>query len=411
MKRTLSALLGAAMILSMSPLTFSASASSSLSPGDIVERGDEYYDDVVSSLTPGKTYYIAIAPYDRDVDLDLRSSAKNHLEAESISDNRNLSLGGSLSISRRKVSSDEYWYFAKLDVRDVSATSYPEDGYDLTGYIDAGGDVGEIEVSATIEYEEGGGYLEETPRFYIYDDEEDIELTLPDGNGMLVINSRNVKSKYLLAMDTDYNSAIAEKFPDANLDFYNGNGTSFKRTCKMYIEADSDEFLYEYRDGKLIDHTKSYDDSEGAFVFNVDRLGTYILSDKKLSGSVSGAVDNPSSSSGSGASNPTPPAADDAAAGRQQVSDLVSTYFTNKFVVVNYGTSYGSIGKTIGLQCKPDLTGFNTANLKVYAYDAAKNQFLIQNYAYPKYSNGTLTFNSNVTGYYVISDGALTFKK
>ena len=77
MKRTLSALLGAAMILSMSPLTFSASASSSLSPGDIVERGDEYYDDVVSSLTPGKTYYIAIAPYDRDVDLDLRSSAKN----------------------------------------------------------------------------------------------------------------------------------------------------------------------------------------------------------------------------------------------------------------------------------------------------------------------------------------------
>lgn len=411
MKRLLSALLGAAMVLSMSMslLTFSASASSSLSPGDIVEKGDDYYDYVVSSLTPGKTYYIAIAPYDRDVDLDLRSSARNYLEAESISDNRNLSLGGNLSISRRKVASDEYWYFATLDIRNVSATSYPEDGYDLTGYIDAGGDVGEIEVSATIEYEEGGGYLEETPRFFVYDDEEDIELTLPDGNGMLVINSRNVKSKYLLAMDNDYNSAIAERFPDANLDFYNGNGTSFKRTCKMYIEADSDEFLYEYSDGKLIDRTKSYDNSEGAFVFNVDKLGTYILSDKKLSGSVSDA-NNSSSSSGS-ASNPTPPATDDAAAGRQQVSDLVSTYFTNKFVVVNYGTSYGSIGKTIGLQCKPDLTGFNTANLKVYAYDAAKNQFLIQNYAYPKYSNGTLTFNSNVTGYYVISDGALTFKK
>lgn len=422
MKRLLSALLGAAMVLSasVSLLAVSASAASSLSQGDIVEKGDDYYDDVVTTLTPGKTYYIAIAPYDREVDLDLRSSARSHLEAIGVSNDRKMSLGNSLSISRRKVSGSEYWYFATLNLKEISAGSYSEDGYDLSGYIDVGGDIGDIDVNASIEYEEGGGYLEETPRYFIFDDEEDIELDLPDDNGVLVINSRGVKSRYLLAMNTDYNSAIGERFPNANLNFYNGNGAAFKRTCKLILDAESNEFLYEYSDGQLIDRTSSYHKSENAFVLNIQKLGTYIISDRKLSGAVSG---NSSSSSQTSNNNtntntntnntvtPTTPPADDAAAGRQNVMNLVSTYFTNKFVVVNYGTSYGSIGKTVGLQCKPDLTGFNTANLKVYAYDAAKNQFLIQNNASPKVVDGTLYFNSSVTGYYVISEGALAFRQ
>jgi hypothetical protein len=52
-------------------------------------------------------------------------------------------------------------------------------------------------------------------------------------------------------MDMAFDYAIANQYPDANLDFYRGNGASFNRTGTMEIVSNDGRYLYEIRDGKL----------------------------------------------------------------------------------------------------------------------------------------------------------------
>jgi len=56
----------------------------------------------------------------------------------------------------------------------------------------------------------------------------------------------------------------------------------FDHVGTLYIEADSDEFLYELLGGELIAADTQYDDEYGAFVVKTRRLEGFVISDREL---------------------------------------------------------------------------------------------------------------------------------
>lgn len=116
------------------------------------------------------------------------------------------------------------------------------------------------------------------------------------------------QGKLVLSMDTEYDSKIANAFPSANINFWNGNYGSFNRIGKLYLNNGSETKGYVYaigKDGKLSAPKHTYDTYEDAYVIDTRVLGRYMVSDKKLDINKYNAgidKDDSSSSGGSGSS-------------------------------------------------------------------------------------------------------------
>ena len=102
-----------------------------------------------------------------------------------------------------------------------------------------------------------------------------------DGVGYFEVDT-NGQGKILLGCDVDFNSDVAAKFPEANLDFVNGNGANFNKTGLLTIEADPDTYLYQNVDGVLKAVKAEYDEYEEAFKVKTRTLGEYVISDTEL---------------------------------------------------------------------------------------------------------------------------------
>ncbi len=113
-----------------------------------------------------------------------------------------------------------------------------------------------------------------------YDDETfDFEA---DSYSYFVVNTNNQK-KIVLGMDTDYDDDIADQYPNANLDFFNGNGAAFNRIGYLYLYADRDNYVYEVQDDDTLKKVNaSYDSYDDTFVIRTRTLGRYVISDRKL---------------------------------------------------------------------------------------------------------------------------------
>ena len=115
-----------------------------------------------------------------------------------------------------------------------------------------------------------------------YDDEVDIEFE----DGAIFTVDVSGQSKLLLYFDTKYNSKVANKYPLAELNFWNGNGAKFNRVGEMFIPIDEDyaQFLYMLNaDGTLSEVPGAeYDEYDEGFYFNTRVLGTYVISDMEL---------------------------------------------------------------------------------------------------------------------------------
>lgn len=117
------------------------------------------------------------------------------------------------------------------------------------------------------------------------------------------------QGKLVLSMDTEYDSKIANAFPSANINFWNGNYGSFNRIGKLYLNNGSETKGYVYaigKDGKLSTPKHTYDTYEDAYVIDTRVLGRYMVSDKKLDINKYNAgidKDDSSSSGGSGSSS------------------------------------------------------------------------------------------------------------
>lgn len=100
----------------------------------------------------------------------------------------------------------------------------------------------------------------------------------------------------LVKADTKYNYDIAEKYPNANLEFFNCYDANFNRVGELTIAAEKGSYLYQVKGDSLTPVKFVYDEYEEAFKVKTRTLGNYVISDKKLSNTTSPSSSEPSSS-------------------------------------------------------------------------------------------------------------------
>lgn len=319
MKKLFSALMACALIVSMAPAVLA------LSLGDmVIKDDDDYYAEKVDTITPGSTFWVYLGeaydgsgsklndPKNIKIDKDVEVIDSDTGKKVSL-----LSVSSKPDFYRYGSDSKDRAFYARVTVKSVSTSSYPKDGYDVTSFeitfTDSDGDADTTGNLApfTIEYEEADDEFEDDPKMFSFDKDDDIEIDLPYSAGTFTGIARR-DFEIIAAMDTKVDSSLLNKYPNADIQFFNGNGANFPVTSgKLTFYADSGDYLYEVSGSTLTDRSNTYSSSKNAFVVNTTIIGKYILSDTKLSGaSTSGSTSSsstPSSSSQGEYIGTTPP--------------------------------------------------------------------------------------------------------
>lgn len=202
------------------------------------------------------------------------------------------------SLSSIDLSASSYCYFLAITTKLRSSTTTAT--HDVYGTVELKKSSGDAEyrfdyedVFLEVEFEVGYNAPEDSnvipiiPALFVpdedfdeYDDETfDFEA---DSYSYFVVNT-NSQKKIVLGMNTDYDDDIADKYPSANLDFFNGNGAAFNRIGYLYLYADSNSYIYEVQDDNSLKKINaSYDSYDDTFVIRTRTLGRYVISDMKL---------------------------------------------------------------------------------------------------------------------------------
>ncbi len=204
----------------------------------------------------------------------------------------------------------EYGYFLAFSLRDATRT----DTIDVAGEIELSRTGDEpidtyAYVSFTIGYPDAANssmyYIEEYLQLYDFDEyggEHDHLFYLADTAGTFEVDTYS-QSPILLSVNFEDDDAVADKFPDADLVFMNGNGATFERLGTMGIEVpynfvDSDEDVYVYEvqeDGMLIEMDSDFEYYQSIVYFETRTLGNFIVADSPIIES----IPTPPTSSGS----------------------------------------------------------------------------------------------------------------
>lgn len=201
---------------------------------------------------------------------------------------------GSIS-SNIDLSNSKYVYFLAIKTKTRSTTTTSKKDVYGTIKLRKSGDYGfdyddmQVEVEFEVGYTapEDSNLIPIDPALFIPEedfdeyDEETFDFEA-DSYSYFVVNTNNQK-KIVLGMDTDYDDDIADRFPNANLDFFNGNGASFNKLGYLYLYADDSNYIYEVKnDDALKKLNCSYDSYEDCFIVRTRTLGRYVISDKRL---------------------------------------------------------------------------------------------------------------------------------
>lgn len=85
-----------------------------------------------------------------------------------------------------------------------------------------------------------------------------------------------------LSANCDYDEQAAEKYPEAELLFFNGNGDYFYHYGTLFLPAKEGSFLYRNINRTFYDIGVVYDENEKGFLVKTRNLSQYVISDKKL---------------------------------------------------------------------------------------------------------------------------------
>ena len=122
-------------------------------------------------------------------------------------------------------------------------------------------------------FKEGSGFVGESEEEFTFECDDDSFFT---------VNTVG-QSKLLLSATTDFDSKIADLYPDANLNFFYGNGATFNKTGILTLAAEEGSFLYQLKDdGTMVRLNAEYDKYDEAFSIKTKTLGKYIISDTAL---------------------------------------------------------------------------------------------------------------------------------
>ncbi len=265
----------------------STEASTDESDADRINYGDVVYFALISDATDGfVTESSAVSS----------TSIKKHWDEGS-------TYVASTEIVRKKdAGSGKYRYYLALGIKYNSTKSEHEiegtislvksgsDGFDLD--MDVYLTVGKPEVDA---YD--GMTLTDKDVIYTFYSGDDYTIYLGDSD-VGYFEAEGSSQTIVLRCDTDYDEDITKQYPNANLDFVNGNGASFSRTGEMVIYAEKGDYLYSVdSDGALTKVTAKYDSGEDGFVFSTKTLGRYVISDTLLNVSSTSSSSSTASSS------------------------------------------------------------------------------------------------------------------
>lgn len=305
MKKLLALMLALGLIAGLATISF---ASHGLSEGDVVyftdDDDDDYYTsgNVVTDVPPGSTAWIYLEDYDKDND-DPKSVKLDDVSVWDPDEDDEVKL---ISVDRKPVKkktgsgSDERAWFARMTVRSVAASKYPKDGYDVndftityTSYAGGGASTESVTVNLnSIEYEESDDEFTETPKLFEYDKDDEVDIDLPDNAGNFKGTARK-DFEVVASMNTKVNNTILNKYPNGDIQFFNGNGALFQVSSgKLTFFANSGDYLYSVGDGnKLTDISNTWNSTRNAFVVTTNTIGSYILSDTKLSGAAASTTE------------------------------------------------------------------------------------------------------------------------
>ena len=81
----------------------------------------------------------------------------------------------------------------------------------------------------------------------------------------------------------DFDTDVATIYPNANLEFFYGNGGTFNRIGTLYLHAEPGSYLYQLRDdGRLVEANAEYDEYDENFVIKTRTINKYVISDVEL---------------------------------------------------------------------------------------------------------------------------------
>lgn len=303
MKRFLCTFLAVGMLLT--------TVSFALTEGYIYKRDDGLYDDDQgSTLAPGTTAWVFLENYTsgdtapKSVKL---SSDIEFLDADGRESKRLVTIASTAKRLKYASNPTTYGWFAELKVKSISTSSYEEDGYEVVGadasdaitYRFGGSDKETALNLDTIAYEDGSGEFGDDLMLYTYEKDDDVDIESSNGKLMLTGVARR-DFDVVASLTHDPIDSLLNKYSNADLEFYIGNGASFPiSNGKITIEADSRSYLYSIgANNTLTDRSSTWKNSEGAFIVNTNKLDSYVVSDTKL---------NASSGSSSTVTPSTPP--------------------------------------------------------------------------------------------------------
>ncbi|KAF5040669.1 hypothetical protein DSECCO2_531000 [anaerobic digester metagenome] len=85
-----------------------------------------------------------------------------------------------------------------------------------------------------------------------------------------------------LGANCDYDDAVLDRYPDATLLFFNGNGDYFYHYGTLFLPAEPGDCLYRNINRTLYDIGAVYDEEAGGFLLRTRHLSHYVLSDRAL---------------------------------------------------------------------------------------------------------------------------------
>lgn len=342
MKKIFALTLAVAMVLSLASVAFAATsiyyAIDSMGPGPYKIPSKKTYVDVSSPKTKdgdvnyGNTIYYPLTgrQYDKDLlkDVGVAGAPGEFYDGDAIGDyvvkyeavkgvkiSADWDVGGEwvskVELVKKKAGSNgDYIYFLAITFK--SAPNKTE-ASDVVGEIvlkktsgdnqinrlgqlnQSGGDKGETEpfpvnISLVYKAPDDDAVVYDSNKKYVFGDKDDeiaedeeYEFTFDkwvDAN--FVVNTYG-QGEIVLKATTDYNSDIGAMYPEANLDFYNGNGAVFNKTGEMFIPADEGSYIYEVKNGQLVAIAGAeYDEYDEGFYFRTRTLGSYVVSDIEL---------------------------------------------------------------------------------------------------------------------------------
>lgn len=309
MKKLLSLIMATAMIMSV--MAISVSAAVSYSFGDIVTvDGSKIDEELTGDIAPGSKVWVVIGVYDKN-------NPVKKVKVTPDSDGKDwMSKDTKATVEVFKSGSTRY-ECAQVKIKTVSLSSYDEDDAPYTFDVEfdvqykSSGDFTE-DVAFSVAYGEENAYGTISEQAALFVLEKGDELDISDEDGYITLEGEVVgDTKTLASLNTDVIDKIEDKYGDnANLMYFNFDG-SFKRVRKAVLTIDPGDddykYLYEYNNGSLENISKYYDKSDDCFYIDFDgssfELGTYIVSDSKLSGASTGSVSSSSSSSSSTSSS------------------------------------------------------------------------------------------------------------